>query len=90
MALIFHSIELQMSVLLFVNFTGYFLASMINQPSVVGQILAGIIISLESKIKDLLKNYDGSNILSTAIFNPQALRNWIYRYGTVVTKIVHH
>jgi Kef-type K+ transport system membrane component KefB len=44
MELIFHSVEFQMSVLLFVALSGYFLASMIHQPSVVGQILAGIVI----------------------------------------------
>lgn len=44
MALIFHSVEFQMSVLLFVALSGYFLASIIHQPSVVGQILAGIVI----------------------------------------------
>jgi len=41
---IFHSVEFQMSVLLFVALSGYLLASVINQPAVVGQILAGIVI----------------------------------------------
>ncbi len=41
---IFHSVEFQMSVLLFVALSGYLLASVINQPAVVGQILAGIAI----------------------------------------------
>lgn len=39
-----HSVEFQMSVLLFMALSGYLLASMLKQPSVVGQILAGIII----------------------------------------------
>tara|TARA_R110000822_G_scaffold187752_28_gene326968 strand:- start:33452 stop:34660 length:1209 start_codon:yes stop_codon:yes gene_type:complete len=39
-----HSVEFQMSVLLFMALSGYLLASMLRQPSVVGQILAGIII----------------------------------------------
>lgn len=41
---IMHSVEFQMSVLLFVALSGYLLASLLRQPSVVGQILAGIII----------------------------------------------
>jgi len=41
---VMHSVEFQMSVLLFMALSGYLLASMLKQPSVVGQILAGIII----------------------------------------------
>ncbi|MDX2464765.1 MAG: cation:proton antiporter [Porticoccus sp.] len=39
-----HSVEFQMSVLLFVALSGYLLASLLRQPAVVGQILAGILI----------------------------------------------
>lgn len=39
-----HSVEFQMSVLLFVALGGYLLASLLKQPAVVGQIIAGIFI----------------------------------------------
>jgi Kef-type K+ transport system membrane component KefB len=38
------SIELQMSLLLFIALSGYFIASWLKQPAVVGQILSGLII----------------------------------------------
>lgn len=41
---IFGSVEFQMSLLLFVDLSGYVLASFISQPAVVGEILAGIVI----------------------------------------------
>lgn len=41
---LFHSIEFQMSLLLFMALGGYLLSNRINQPAVVGVILAGILI----------------------------------------------
>jgi len=74
------TIRLEMGIMLFVSLGGYLLASRIRQPSVVGQIILGVIIGLS-----LLNWVDSSTFVSNAaqlgatIIVPLVLRNWIFR-----------